>query len=329
MKPHSVSGLVWLCLALTAVQCRSECYDDCDGVVGSEDFCLDLAENACGSSCSEDDHTAAVMGFCSEYVSWDGEAFVVKPEYLEGDGSDALEDEEEDFEGDGDVDRRRRLDADNLYGETAPYTQPRQQHQVDSFKLGVSCPNDCNNRGVCVFPSRCECHRRPNGEPAWINNDCSLRTCPKGAAWAAVATAANEAHPVVECSNAGICDRRTGECQCFEQFDGIACERTKCPNDCSGRGLCYTMKQLAAEASKTYTEPWDAMKETGCVCDVGYRGPDCSLQECPNGPDVMLGDGNEKGRDCSGRGICDYSTGLCRCFTGYYGTRCQHQTILS
>merc|ERR1719164_228561 len=75
--------------------------------------------------------------------------------------------------------------------------------------------------------------------------------------------------------------------------------------------VSYTQKQLAAEASKTYTSPWDAMKHVGCVCDMGFRGPDCSLQECPSGPDVLLGDGNEKGRDCSGRGICDYTAGLC------------------
>merc|ERR1712146_762742 len=47
----------------------------------------------------------------------------------------------------------------------------------------------------------------------------------------------------------------------------------------------------------TYTDPWDADKHVGCICDLGYRGPDCSLQECPTGPDVMLGDGNSKGRD--------------------------------
>merc|ERR1711924_280652 len=106
-----------------------------------------------------------------------------------------------------------------------------------------------------------------------------------------------------ECSNKGTCDGKSGECDCFDNYDGIACERTICPNDCNGRGICYTQKQLAAEAGKTYTTPWDAMKHVGCVCDLGFRGPDCSLQECASGPDVLRGDGNSKGRDCSGRGI--------------------------
>ena len=34
------------------------------------------------------------------------------------------------------------------------------------------------------------------------------------------------------------------------------------------------------------------------------------------------------GRDCSGRGLCDYDSGLCKCFSGYYGTKCQIQTVL-
>ena len=190
------------------------------------------------------------------------------------------------------------------------------------------CPNGCSGHGSCAGNDKCVCYQRPNGDPAWTENDCSLRTCPKAAAWVAVATAANEAHPEVECSNKGICNRKTGECECFDNYDGISCERTVCPNDCSARGICYTEKQLAAEADKTYTSPWDAMKHVGCVCDMGFRGPDCSLEECPSGPDVLMGDGNSKGRDCSGRGICDYSAGLCKCFTGYFGTKCQHQTIL-
>merc|ERR1712078_853965 len=70
------------------------------------------------------------------------------------------------------------------------------------------------------------------------------------------------------------------------------------------------------------------MKHVGCVCDAGYRGPSCALQECPSGADPMDGYGNEAGRDCSGRGICDCTTGTCSCFSGFFGTRCQEQTTL-
>ena len=87
-------------------------------------------------------------------------------------------------------------------------------------------------------------------------------------------------------------------------------------------------KQLASEAGTVYSTPWDAMKHVGCVCDLGFRGPDCSLQECPSGTDILSGMGNTKGRDCSGRGLCDYDSGLCKCFSGYYGTKCQMQTVL-
>ena len=139
---------------------------------------------------------------------------------------------------------------------------------------------------------------------------------------------ANDAHPVVECANKGVCDRKSGECVCFSNYEGIACERTVCPNRCSDAGVCFTQSQLAAEAGATYTTPWDAEKHVGCVCDIGRRGPDCSLIECPSGPDVMKGSGNEAGRDCSGRGLCDYTQGTCNCFHGYYGTKCEYQTVL-
>lgn len=191
------------------------------------------------------------------------------------------------------------------------------------------CPNACSGHGSCGGNDKCTCYKRPNGDDAWQDHDCSQRTCPKGTAWvSSVVEAANSAHPSVECSNKGLCNRKTGECDCFENYDGIACERTICPNDCNGRGTCYTQKLLATEAGATYSAPWDATKHVGCICDAGYRGPDCSLQECPSGPDVLKGYGNEVGRDCSGRGICDYQTGICKCFQGYFGTMCQSQTVL-
>lgn len=108
----------------------------------------------------------------------------------------------------------------------------------------------------------------------------SFRLFQRFTAWIGDVQDANNAHPVVECSNKGRCDRNTGECVCYPNYDGIACERSICPNKCSDAGVCFTQKQLADEAGRTYATPWDAQKQVGCVCDLGRRGPDCSL--CKN-----------------------------------------------
>lgn len=31
--------------------------------------------------------------------------------------------------------------------------------------------------------------------------------------------------------------------------------------------------------------------------------------------------------DCANRGVCDYSSGQCKCFNGYYGTDCTNRDI--
>ena len=155
--------------------------------------------------------------------------------------------------------------------------------------------------------------------------DCSVRTCPKAAAWVGDVVSANNLRPVVECANKGLCDRKTGECDCFYGYDGLACQRSICPDHCNGRGACFPQRLLAEKAGRVYSSPWDANRIVGCLCDYGYRGPGCELRECPSGPDPLNGMGNESGRDCSGRGVCDYHAGVCKCFSGFFGVKCQHQ----
>lgn len=51
----------------------------------------------------------------------------------------------------------------------------------------------------------------------------------------------------------------------------------KCPNDCSGQGVCTQLSDIAASYSPagTYTN-WEASTMFGCVCASGRTGPDCS-----------------------------------------------------
>ena len=75
--------------------------------------------------------------------------------------------------------------------------------------------------------------------------DCSLRTCPTGAAFFDTAEIDDTAHLQTTCSGRGQCDYKTGECKCASGYVGIACERTKCKNDCSRRGTCSSLRHLA------------------------------------------------------------------------------------
>lgn len=171
---------------------------------------------------------------------------------------------------------------------------------------------------------------------AWTGPDCSQRTCPYGPNHGGTPGADNDHTGIVECSGQGSCNRGNGECQCFPGFEGPNCGRTSCPNECSGNGVCKSLKQIAVDvkdknghfqfstSSVTYNTAFDAEVSRACVCDTNFMGPDCSVQQCPSDADPMGGKGNEYGRPCSGRGMCG-ANGKCACFTGFFGTKCEKQ----
>ena len=133
-----------------------------------------------------------------------------------------------------------------------------------------------------------------------------------------------------------------------------------CPGSCSGHGTCQAATTFARDnsddssyfptgylaspnvISTTYSDAWDSTKMYGCKCELGYRGPDCSMKECPSGTDPQGGpDGTtsytttdnggiprKEPRDCSGRGKCDYTSGSCVCFKGFFGEDCSLQSAL-
>jgi len=103
----------------------------------------------------------------------------------------------------------------------------------------------------------------------------------------------NSAHYYMECSNKGVCDRQTGTCNCFDGYDGAACQRASCPGypkSCSGHGVCKTIRQLANADYENIYELWDKDSTMGCECDAGFFGPDCSQRECKFGIDPLYFD---------------------------------------
>jgi hypothetical protein len=106
---------------------------------------------------------------------------------------------------------------------------------------------------------------------------------------------------------------------------------------------------------------WDFNTMHGCVCDsswpVGlkagttqqpeYFGGNCGYRHCPTGDDPAttgvdetnctkvvaagghgIGEpGNKCHVDCSNRGVCDYGSGECACFEGFYGLNCGKMSV--
>ncbi|KAM7400663.1 hypothetical protein PAMA_005044 [Pampus argenteus] len=86
-----------------------------------------------------------------------------------------------------------------------------------------------------------------------------------------------------DCSGQGVCIE--GECVCDRDFGGENCSEPRCPSDCSGRGLCI---------------------DGECVCEESFTGEDCMVGRCLN--------------DCSDQGLC--INGTCQCRPGYVGEDC-------
>ena len=106
-----------------------------------------------------------------------------------------------------------------------------------------SCDNSCSGHGVCLDNGVCQCYEGWGMGLSYDSGDCSQRICPFEYAWVDTPDRIGDHHKYVECSAKGICNRDTGECECFPGYEGKACARTTCPNECSGHGQCVYMDE--------------------------------------------------------------------------------------
>lgn len=124
---------------------------------------------------------------------------------------------------------------------------------INHDQMGPGCDKlaYCSGHGLCDFClERCACFDGFGSEAdlvytgAGLAPSCRDRVCPVGVAVAALPSSGSHAHDPVECSNAGVCDRFTGTCQCHEPWTGTACDKLRCPNDCSGHGACASITEM-------------------------------------------------------------------------------------
>jgi len=167
--------------------------------------------------------------------------------------------------------------------------------------VNAACDNQCSGHGTCLVDDVCQCYDNWGVGLSMLSGDCSDRICPFDMAWVDTPDVDGFFHRYAECSGKGLCDRQSGLCECFDGYEGKACQRTSCPNDCSGHGTCEYIEDIAyGTVFNQYQNhdfglypkmlnyyDWDLQKTRGCVCDAQYTDVDCSKRMCPHGTDVL------------------------------------------
>ena len=198
-------------------------------------------------------------------------------------------------------------------------------------KVAAECPNACSGHGSCGAYDECTCYANwQGGDCGYRTCPFSLShvDSPKGDLDGSADTLSGidtivivdstvypfgtteqypamvdslgteltqTAHDYSECGNKGLCNRKAGECECFDGYEGAACQRASCPDiTCSGHGTCHSAAQLAYFDNQNEYKLWDKDVTMGCLCEPGYQGPSCADKMCKYGVDPLYDDDYER-----------------------------------
>jgi hypothetical protein len=140
-----------------------------------------------------------------------------------------------------------------------------------------------------------------------------------------------------ECSNNGVCDRSTGKCVCRDlfvngEFDYRA-ESSDGFGNLGGKGDCGHIDVtvdvcMAIGEDKCNGHGFCEGAYQPCQCQDGWFGYDCRATQCPVGrawfdEAISITEAHQLA-ECSNMGICDRSSGTCRCRDGYSGAACEY-----
>ncbi len=143
----------------------------------------------------------------------------------------------------------------------------------------------------------------------------------------------NSAHDYAECSNKGLCDRKSGVCECLPGYDGAACQRASCP---SAANMNSDAIKNFNKAVKDFSSTVGGITDVGSLISSSRSGGSLSH--------IAYGSSAGVQGECSGVGTCETiadlalseygnlynlwdkkSTMGCKCDPGYSGPDCSEK----